>query len=671
MGSMVAARRTDSSYPKFLASTNPSDLVVAAVHQAELLARLRPPAGPAAARGRGRGGRAAHRGHPHPEREPRHRPARARAAGRDRRRFRRPVLRPGPDDDRARTRGPIRRGRTRWWPPRTRPPLLHLHVGSRVRVGLISNSGAAASAGRADLTVVGIGVLNTQVLQDSVDSGRTGFLVGTPALAREFASCCASGMNVGLRLDGGSRYDTAVGQEYEHLLATSRYISRGGSELYVYVTSAIEARGAAGDPPGGHRARRVRADRRAGRADHRDPVHGPAAPGRGGRRRGAAGARRRAGDDHGRRAARHRGGGRGRGAARRRPWPSRCRRSRCSGRCGRWSQGAGSTSTGRCSGWGRSALVLVLGGVAAVIAYRQVPHRLAARDQAGDRRTSRGPGGGWPPGCRPRGWRACGWPWSRGGAAPRCRSARSWPAAVLAMTVVSATLTFGASLTTLVSHPALYGWNFSYALYAVQGWGQRARPVGRPAAGPRPAVAATTGVDFATVQIDGQTVPAMVAPTRPAVAPAHPVRARARQQPRTRPRPGHPGSAAPAGRRHRDAGQRQLPCPAQDRGHGHDASDRRRADRSSLDEHRGAVLHGRSPGEAGSGAFGRSCPGPTPSSSGCGPAISQAAGLRSMQAISRQLTGALNSPREQARQPAVSRSRTPSTCCRPSGRPRS
>jgi len=28
MGSMVAARRTDASYPKFLASTNPSDLVV-------------------------------------------------------------------------------------------------------------------------------------------------------------------------------------------------------------------------------------------------------------------------------------------------------------------------------------------------------------------------------------------------------------------------------------------------------------------------------------------------------------------------------------------------------------------------------------------------------------------------------------------------------------------
>ena len=65
--------------------------------------------------------------------------------------------------------------------------------------------------------------------------------------------------------------------------------------------------------------------------------------------------------------------------------------------------------------------------------------------------------------------------------------------AVLAMTVVTATLTFGASLTTLVSHPALYGWNFDYAFYAVQGWGSvPARWAGPLLAGDR-LVAATTG----------------------------------------------------------------------------------------------------------------------------------------------------------------------------------
>ena len=34
--------------------------------------------------------------------------------------------------------------------------------------------------------------------------------------------------------------------------------------------------------------------------------------------------------------------------------------------------------------------------------------------------------------------------------------------AILAVTVVVATVTFGSSLNTLVSHPALYGWNWTY-----------------------------------------------------------------------------------------------------------------------------------------------------------------------------------------------------------------
>ncbi len=42
---------------------------------------------------------------------------------------------------------------------------------------------------------------------------------------------------------------------------------------------------------------------------------------------------------------------------------------------------------------------------------------------------------------------------------------------VLAVFVGIATLTFGASLSTLISHPSLYGWNFSYALYSVDGYG--------------------------------------------------------------------------------------------------------------------------------------------------------------------------------------------------------
>ena len=208
-------------------------------------------------------------------------------------------------------------------------------------------------------------------------------------------------------------------------------------------------------------------------------------------------------------------------------------------------------------GLGVLGLVLVLGGAAAIIGYRQAPHRLAARDQAGDRSPAavRAVLAARLPVSGVEGMRLALEP-GRGRTAVPVRSVMT--GAVLAMTVVGATLTFGASLTTLVSHPALYGWNFGYALYAVQGWG----PVPARWAGPLLArdrlVAATTGVYFATVQVDGQTVPAIAVCHPPGGRPAHPVRTRTRQQPRCRAGPGHPGSAAPAGRRRRDAGRRQL-----------------------------------------------------------------------------------------------------------------
>ncbi|HEV3294560.1 MAG TPA: hypothetical protein VG123_36725, partial [Streptosporangiaceae bacterium] len=213
LASMTAARRTYASYPKFLVSTNPSDLVVqpftspayspAFVAQ---LARLPHVRGTAVAV-----------------------PLTALTL--------RPDGRPGTvllahvqlaaslaspdglysDQDRVtitagRKANPARPDEVVASPDAA--ALLHLYVGSHIRVGLISKSqrGAGIPAyRRVDLAVVGIGVFNTQVLQDGIDSGRTGLLLGTPALARQFGSCCASGEDVGLRLGGGSRYDTAVG----------------------------------------------------------------------------------------------------------------------------------------------------------------------------------------------------------------------------------------------------------------------------------------------------------------------------------------------------------------------------------------------------------------------------------------------------------------------------
>jgi hypothetical protein len=101
---------------------------------------------------------------------------------------------------------------------------------------------------------------------------------------------------------------------------------------------------------------------------------------------------------------------------------------------------------------------------------------------------------------------------------------------VLALIIVVATLTFGASLQTLVSRPALYGWNWSYAL----------QPQNDPVSHTPPQfyslmqndldVETWTAVQFATVNINGQAVPFMFEPPAASISPpllsGHAVRAR-------------------------------------------------------------------------------------------------------------------------------------------------
>jgi hypothetical protein len=393
MGSVIAARRSDSSYPTFLAGTNPSDLVVQPFTEpayapgfVRQLARLPHVAEAAVAvpltaatiTSRGSLGSVLLA----------HVQLAATAAG-------------SGGLYAAQDRITIVRGR-RADPARPDEVVatpdaaaaLRLRPGSRVRVALISNA-THSLTGRAELTVVGIGVLNTQVLQDAVDSGRTGFLIGTPALAREFAACCASGTDVGLRLAGGSRYDAAVGQEYGHLLATSRYIQPGGSELYVYVTSAIEAEAQRAIRPEAIAlgvfgliaglaaliigtqsiARQLRAgadDAAAMRALGAGPAMIMADELPGVVAAVAAGALLATAV-----------------AVGLSPFS-------LFGPVREVEPGRGIYLDGAVLGLGALALVLVLSGVAAVIAWRQVPHRLAARDQAGDRRTApvRAAGGG-------------------------------------------------------------------------------------------------------------------------------------------------------------------------------------------------------------------------------------------------------------------------------------
>jgi hypothetical protein len=76
--------------------------------------------------------------------------------------------------------------------------------------------------------------------------------------------------------------------------------------------------------------------------------------------------------------------------------------------------------------------------------------------------------------------------------------------AVLAVTIVVATLTFGSSLNTLVSHPSLYGWNWNYAMTSN---GNGVPPQTSQLLAHDPYVAAYSSDNFANAQINGVTVP--------------------------------------------------------------------------------------------------------------------------------------------------------------------
>jgi FtsX-like permease family len=524
MGSMVAARRTDASYPRFLASTNPSDLIIqpngggtgataGAVYRSYLgflsqLARL-----------------------PHVQK--------VRNAGN----FTAATLTPSGGIGTvlqsqvqliASTDGLFsRQDKVTMTAGRPADParadevvasvraaaLLHLRVGSRVPVGIWTDfQKSTRFHAKLDLKVVGIGVFNTQVLQDDIDKDQTGFLLGTPALGREFATCCSDSIYDGLRLAGGSRYDAAVEREYEHLIATSAFYGHGQGQilqvLQVYDTSVIEAEAQRAIRPEAIAlgvfgliaglaalligAQSISRQLRAGAGDAeilRALGAGPAVT----MADGLAGVI----------------GAVIAGSLLAAAVAIGLSPFSLFGPVRVVEPGRGVYLDWTVLGFGALVLTLILVAIAAVIAYRQAPHRVAARAAAGRGssvvRVAMAAG---VPATGVAGLRFA-LEQGRGRTAVPVRSVMA--GAVLAAAVVMATLTFGASLGTLISHPGLYGWNFSYALYSTDGWGPFP-PVATALVRQDHSVEASTGAYFLTVQIDGQTVPAVLSPVRPAVA---------------------------------------------------------------------------------------------------------------------------------------------------------
>jgi hypothetical protein len=82
--------------------------------------------------------------------------------------------------------------------------------------------------------------------------------------------------------------------------------------------------------------------------------------------------------------------------------------------------------------------------------------------------------------------------------------------AIIALLVVSATLTFGHSLQNLVDQPSLYGWNWDYAVQSFDGYGPVPQPTVTSVLRHNRGVA-ESGVWFSSLQLDGLEVPTLLA----------------------------------------------------------------------------------------------------------------------------------------------------------------
>ena len=168
-------------------------------------------------------------------------------------------------------------------------------------------------------------------------------------------------------------------------------------------------------------------------------------------------------------------------------------------------------------GTGFGLLVCVLSVAAAVIAYRRPPHRAPTRGQPSRAAGSAVLRAAWSvglPAPAAEGVRLAVDPSAQRGGVP-VRSVIL--GTVLATVVLLATVTFGASMGMLVTHPRLYGWNWTYALSS--GVIYVSHDEATAVLDRDPEVAAWTGMWFGTARIDGMTVPVLGADANAPVGP--------------------------------------------------------------------------------------------------------------------------------------------------------
>ncbi|MEP7021712.1 MAG: FtsX-like permease family protein [Pseudonocardiales bacterium] len=170
-------------------------------------------------------------------------------------------------------------------------------------------------------------------------------------------------------------------------------------------------------------------------------------------------------------------------------------------------------------GVGLTVLVVCLGGFAVAVAYLDAPHRSARRRQWSTPRRSgvaRAAAAAGLPVSAVTGVRFALEP-GAGRATVPSRSAII--GAALAMVVLTTTIIFGTSLKTLVSQPALYGWNWDYEINGGGGVGVIAEQAAAKLLNGDPYIGAWAGYYFSVLQIDGHDVPVIGGTPGAAVSP--------------------------------------------------------------------------------------------------------------------------------------------------------
>jgi len=171
-------------------------------------------------------------------------------------------------------------------------------------------------------------------------------------------------------------------------------------------------------------------------------------------------------------------------------------------------------------GWGVVAMLALLASVALLLAWREVRRASSRATRPSWRHGSsigRSLAGAGLPISIVTGVRFALEP-GRGRNAAPVRSALV--GAVLAVTVLATTVTFGASLNSLVAHPALYGWNWDYALISsFAGAEDLPGPQVARLLNHDSAVGAWSGVYLTQAKLDGQRVSVLAERSGAAVAP--------------------------------------------------------------------------------------------------------------------------------------------------------